>query len=65
MTIHANIMKAATLSGTPLDRWIPVDSTLLGKSKGKPRIDKLRVIHLYKADYNGFLKIVWPHQAVL
>ena len=43
-------MNAATLSGTPLDRWIPVDSTMLGKSKGKPRIDKLRVIHLYEAN---------------
>jgi hypothetical protein len=63
MSIHANIMNAATLSGTPLDRWTYVDSTMLGKSKGKPRINKLRVIHLYKADYNGLLKTVWPHQA--
>jgi hypothetical protein len=22
-----------------------------------------RVIHLYKADYNGFLKILWPQRA--
>jgi hypothetical protein len=64
MSIHANIMNAATLSGTPLDRWTDVDSTMLAKSTGKPRIDKLGVIHLYEADYNGFLKTVWPHRAV-
>jgi hypothetical protein len=64
MSIHANIMNAATLSGTPLERWKQVDSTMLAKSTGKPRIDKLRVIHLYEADYNGFLKTVWPHRAV-
>jgi hypothetical protein len=64
MTIHANIMNAATLSGIPPDRWIPVDSPMLAKSKGKPRINKLRVIHLYEADYNGLLKTVWPHRAV-
>jgi hypothetical protein len=63
-SIHANIMNAATLSGTPLERWTNVDSTLLGKSKGKPQIDKLRVIHLYEADYNEFPKTVWPHRAV-
>jgi hypothetical protein len=64
MSIHANIMNAATLSGTPLNQWTYVDSTMLGKSTGKLRIDKLQVIHLYEADYNGFLKTVWPHRAV-
>ena len=64
MTIHANILNASVASGTPLDRWMPVHSNMIAKSEGQARIDKLRVIHLYEADYNGFLKIIWPHRAV-
>jgi hypothetical protein len=37
---------------------------MIAKIKGNPRLDKLRVIHIYEADYNGFLKITWPHRAV-
>ena len=59
MNIHANTLNASILSGTPLERWITVHSNMLSKIEGVPQIDKLRVIHLYKADYNGYLKKEW------
>ena len=64
MSVHASILNASTATGIPLDRWAKVHSQMIAKSEGQPRIDKLRVIHLYEADYNGFLKTTWPHRAV-
>jgi hypothetical protein len=34
------------------------------KIPGTPKINKLRVIHLYKADYNLLLKIIWARRLV-
>jgi hypothetical protein len=36
----------------------------LKKTKGNPKINKPRVIHLYEADYNLILKIIWAHKSV-
>jgi hypothetical protein len=51
MKVHANILNAATNSGQPLDRWTTVHSTMFAKTEGYPRINKLRVIHIYECDY--------------
>jgi hypothetical protein len=37
---------------------------MIEKQPGCPRINKLRVIHLYEADYNLFLKIIWARHLV-
>jgi hypothetical protein len=37
---------------------------MIEKILGNPRINKLRVIHLYKADYNLLLKIVCARRLV-
>ncbi len=37
---------------------------MIEKIPGCPRIDKLRVIHLYEADYNLGLRIYWSRKAV-
>jgi hypothetical protein len=37
---------------------------MIAKVKGKPQVNKLRVIHLYKADYNLILTIIWDRKAV-
>jgi hypothetical protein len=37
---------------------------MLEKDKGDPKINHLRIICLYKADYNIFLKILWAHRLV-
>jgi Reverse transcriptase (RNA-dependent DNA polymerase) len=37
---------------------------MIEKVKGCSRLDKLRVIHLYEADYNLLLKIMWARKGV-
>jgi hypothetical protein len=37
---------------------------MIEKLKGVPRIDRLRVIHLFEADYNLLLKIIWARKTV-
>ena len=38
------------------DRWKTIWTLLLEKDAGDPKIDRLRTIHLYEADYNLLLK---------
>jgi len=38
------------------DRWKTIWTLLLEKDPGDPKIDRLRTIHLYEADYNLLLK---------
>jgi hypothetical protein len=45
--------------GYSLDRWKTVVNSLLEKDPGTPKIHRLRVIHLYKWDYNLLLGIKW------
>jgi hypothetical protein len=63
MTVHANILNTAVTSGVALERWTKVNTSMISKLKGQARIDKLRIIHGYEADYNGILKIEWPQRA--
>jgi hypothetical protein len=37
---------------------------MIGKIPGCPKVNKLRVIHLYEADYNLLLKIIWARRLV-
>jgi hypothetical protein len=43
--------------GITLDRWHNSITPMIEKQPECPRINKLRVIHLYEADYNLLLKI--------
>ena len=40
-------------------RWTKVVNVMLQKDPGNPRIHRLRVIHLYEADYNLLLAVKW------
>jgi hypothetical protein len=48
----------------PITRWKIETEVMLEKDKGDPKIDQLRIICLYEADYNIFLKIMWAHRLV-
>ena len=57
-----HISLAAVLAGESLTRWIKVKSSMIKKVPGKPLLSKLRVIHLYEADYNLLLKLLWTRR---
>ncbi len=70
LQVYFWVMIAALRTGTSLTRWQRSSTAMIEKLPGVPRINKLRVIHLYEADYNLLLKItlwrklVWnAHQA--
>jgi hypothetical protein len=50
--------------GNTLERWTTVSTCMIKNIVGNPRIDKLRVIHLFEADYNLLLKIMWARKAI-
>jgi hypothetical protein len=50
--------------GISLDRWQTSITSMIEKVPGCPKINKLRVIHLYEADYNLLLKIMWSRRLV-
>jgi len=45
-------------------RWCNAISVLLEKDPGSPEINRLRVIHIFEADYNKFLKTMWARRLV-
>ena len=45
-------------------QWCTAIGVLLEKDPGRPSINRLRVIHLFEADYNLFLKIFWARRLV-
>ena len=46
--------------GIAYDRWkTVVNISMLEKDPGNPKIHRLRVIHIYEADYNLLLSIQW------
>jgi hypothetical protein len=47
-----------------LKRWQQISTIIIEIVKGEPRIEKLRVINLFKADYNFFLKVIWGIRSV-
>ena len=47
--------------GYAYKRWRTVVNVMLQKDPGNPRIHRLRVIHLYEADYNLLLATKWRH----
>ena len=39
--------------------WCLAISVMIEKDAGNPNINRLRIIHLFEADYTLFLKIIW------
>ena len=50
------------MTGHALNRWQHAVSVMLEKDKGRPKIDRLRIIQLFEADYNFFLSLVFGHR---
>jgi hypothetical protein len=50
--------------GIAIPRWCRATNVMIEKDAGKPCINRLRIVHLFKADYNFFLKLQWGHRLV-
>jgi hypothetical protein len=57
-------MNIVTCRGIAIPRWCNATNVMSEKDPGQPRIHRLRIIHLFEADYNFFLKIQWDHRLV-
>jgi hypothetical protein len=51
-------------SGIFILRWSQAVNVLIEKDVGRPRINRLRIIHLFEADFNFFLTLQWGHRLV-
>jgi hypothetical protein len=58
LRLHHTMLQIAQHHCKPYDRWKTETEVMLEKDKGDPKIDRLRIICLYEADYNIFLKIM-------
>ena len=50
--------------GLSVSRWSNATNVLIEKDPGTPRIHRLRIIHLFEADFNLFLKLIWGSRLV-
>lgn len=61
---NCEMLNIAICMGITPSRWTKAISVMLEKDVGQPNINRLRVIHLFKADYNLFLKTLWAKRMV-
>ncbi len=50
--------------GMALERWKVIHNTMLEKKVGNDRLDKLRVIHIFEADFNLIMGIMWGRRMI-
>jgi hypothetical protein len=50
--------------GLVLERWCNAVNIMIEKDLGQPKITRLRIIHLFEADLNFFLKLQWGSRLV-
>ena len=60
LAIHNTIINSATSTGIPLKRWTLSEVVMIQKEKNNPRINRLRVLNKYEADFNLVFKLFWP-----
>jgi hypothetical protein len=64
LKLYFMVCNIAIQVGGPLNRWKNITTCMIQKVPGVNKINKLRVIHLYEADYNLLLKIMWARTGV-
>ena len=60
----STFMDIAITRGISISRWQQAVNVLIEKDVGDPKINRLRIIHLFEADYNLFLKLTWGSRLV-
>ena len=56
---HLAMINYALMWGYSFDRWKGVVNVMILKEPGNVKIHRLRVLHLYEADYNLILAVKW------
>ncbi|KAI2496027.1 hypothetical protein MHU86_18500 [Fragilaria crotonensis] len=64
LTCFRKFLNIAVSRGIAPPRWCKAVNIMLEKDPGRPKINRLRIIHLFEADYNLFLKIMWGSRLV-
>ena len=54
-----SLLNYALKFGHTFNRWTKIVNVMLQKDPGNPRIHRLRIIHIYEADYNMLLAVKW------
>lgn len=62
MLAHIKMLLSIIKTSYSLKRWQTIDSMMLETILCTPRIDKLRVIHIYEGEYNLFFCIFWARR---
>jgi hypothetical protein len=57
-------MHIAIKSGISVSRWSQATNVMLEKDIGNPCIHRLRIIHLFEADFNLYMKLQWGKRLV-
>ena len=62
--LHVDMINFPTTYGFAPERWTRSVTPLIEKEEGMPYLTRLRVIHLFEADYNLLLKIIYGRRIV-
>ncbi|KAI2511593.1 hypothetical protein MHU86_2847 [Fragilaria crotonensis] len=64
LTCLTQFLHVTVQSGLTLRRWCNAVNILIEKDPGRPTLTRLRIIHLFEADFNLFLKLIWGSRLV-
>ena len=64
LNCFVQFLNITTQRGIAVPRWCNATNVLIEKDVGRPKINRLRIIHLFEADFNFFLKLQWGHRLV-
>lgn len=64
LSFHVKLLNLLVSNGMSLERWQNATNVLNEKDPGEPRLHRLRIIHLFEADYNFVLKLLWGSRLV-
>jgi Reverse transcriptase (RNA-dependent DNA polymerase) len=62
--LHVDMLNIPIQLGFAPERWTHSVTPMIEKDEGKPFLTRLRIIHLFEADYNLFLKILFGRRMV-
>ena len=64
LTLMVQVLDLASRKGFILERWIKVINLMIYKTPGLFLIEKLRAIHLFEADYNLVIGLIFGRRAL-